>query len=58
MDQVLKMFSTTTGDLMDLGPQEDTDLDAMLELGDMMATNRPDVIVHLEPLSLQKWEDS
>jgi hypothetical protein len=44
------MFSQLTEDDMNLGLPSD-DLDALLELGDVIATSRPGVIVHL-----QRWE--
>jgi hypothetical protein len=50
------MFSPLTGDDIDLGLPSD-DVEALLELGGMMATGRPSLIVHRETLArLQKWE--
>lgn len=45
----LKMYSPMFDEDTDLGLPS-TDVDALLELGDMMATGRPNLIVHL-----QKW---
>jgi hypothetical protein len=41
------MFSQLTEDDLNLGLPSD-DLDALLELGDVIATSRPSVIVHLQ----------
>lgn len=46
----LKMYSPLLDEDVDLGLPS-TDVDSLLELGDMMATGRPALIVHL-----QKWE--
>jgi hypothetical protein len=54
----LKAYSEITGDVLDLGPATD-DVDALLGLGEMMATNRDSLIVFTErPVPLQKWEPS
>lgn len=52
----LQAYSLLTGDNLSLGP-ENEDLDSILELGDMMATSRPGIIVHVEEPqpTLQKW---
>lgn len=56
MGQHLRKYSTLTGDDLDVGP-EDQDLDAILELGDTIATSRPGIIVHVEDTpALPKWE--
>jgi hypothetical protein len=48
--QQLKTYSQITDEVTDLGlPSEDAD--ALLQLGDMMATSRPGVIVFLQPWS-------
>ena len=50
-EHVLKLYSQITDEVTDLGlPSED--LDALLQLGDMMATSRPGIIVYLQP-----WKD-
>lgn len=53
----LKLFSTQTEEILEIGPPSE-DLDAILGLADMMATNRPDVIVYVDGPALQKWEDA
>jgi hypothetical protein len=54
----VKAFSELTGDVLDLGPVTE-DLDKLLGLGEMMATNRDDsLIVYVEGPALQKWESS
>ena len=53
----LHAYSLLTDDVLDIGPVT-ADYDAILELGDMMATARPDIIVFVEPPVLQKWEPS
>jgi hypothetical protein len=51
------MFSLLTEETVDLGlPTED--LDTLLELGDTVATSRPDVIVYVEGPALQKWSET
>lgn len=51
----LKAYSLLTGDDLEIGPTTE-DLDAILELGDTIATSRPGIIVHVEGPALQKWE--
>lgn len=53
----LKAYSEITGDVLDLGPATE-DLDALLGLGDMMATNRDSLIVFVDGPALQKWEST
>ena len=51
----LKGYSLLTEDTLILGPKTE-DLDMILGLGDMMATNREDtLIVYVEGPVLQKW---
>lgn len=40
---------------MDLGPTTE-DLDAILQLGDTMATSRPGLIVYVEGPALKEWK--
>lgn len=50
-----KLYSQLTDEVLDLGlPSED--YDAILELGAMIATSRPGVIVFTEDTPLPKWE--
>lgn len=51
----LKMFSEITGDVVDLGI-ETTDMDAVLGLGETMATNREDQVIVFVEGRLPKWE--
>ena len=48
MKQQLTAYSQFFDETMDIGLPSD-DVDALLQLGDMMATSRPGVIVFLQP---------
>lgn len=52
----LKAFSTLTEEVLDIGPPSEN-LDAILELGDMMASSRDGLIVYVQGPVLQKWKD-
>lgn len=51
MAQQLKQYSQIDGEVINLGLPSD-DVDSLLQLGDMMATSRPGIIVFLQP-----WKD-
>ena len=53
MSQLLGL-SSYMEDPLPIGPPSE-DLDALLGLADLMATNRPDLIVYVEGPALQKW---
>ena len=50
----LKAFSSLMDEPIDIGPP-DLDFDEILELGHMLATSRPGLIVYVENPPLQKW---
>lgn len=52
----LHAFSTLTGDVLDLGLPTG-DYDAILELGDDIATIAPSLLVFVDPPVLQAWKD-
>lgn len=52
MPQQLKQYSQMDGEVIDLGLPSD-DVDSLLQLGDMMATSRPGIIVFLQPWTEQ-----
>lgn len=56
MSQV-RAYSELLEEVVDIGlPTEN--LDALLELGNMMAANRPGLIVYVDGPALQRWEDA
>lgn len=52
----LKGFSLLTEETLELGPPT-TDLDAILELGDAVATGHPGLVVYVDGPALQKWSE-
>jgi hypothetical protein len=50
----LKSYSDFMDEPLELGPPNGT-FDELLELGHMMATSRPGLIVYMENPPLQKW---
>jgi hypothetical protein len=57
MSGQLKGYTVLGEEPFDIGsPSED--LEALLNLGDMMATSRPGLIVFVEGTALQKWESA
>lgn len=53
----MKVYSLLTDEITNLGPPTEN-LDALLFLGEVMATGRDDLIVFATGPALQKWKDA